>query len=77
MSTNTSSLSTFAASLGFEENPFQYTNANLEERLPDYFVPPPYFASVLGDPSKPETFRCLRASWRWQVRTTKNDGDSM
>lgn len=46
----------FANSLGFDSNPFEYTNADQEERLPDYFIPPPYFASVFGDPEHPTSF---------------------
>jgi hypothetical protein len=43
-------------SLGFDENPFASTNADEEERLPDYFVPPAYFPSVFGDPTRPSSF---------------------
>jgi hypothetical protein len=43
----------FLERLGFDSNPFQYTDADLEDRLPDYFVPPPYFPSVFGDPDHP------------------------
>lgn len=39
--------------LGFESNPFQYTDAEREKLLPEYFVPPPYFDSVWGDPITP------------------------
>lgn len=46
----------FFSSLGFDENPFAHTNADEEERLPQYFVPPPYFDSVFGDPEKPQSF---------------------
>ena len=46
----------FFQGLGFEENPFASTNADEEERLPDYFVPPPYFPSVFGDPKHPKSF---------------------
>lgn len=49
-------LSILANSLGFDGNPFQYTNADQEERLPTYFVPPPYFASVFGNPASPRPF---------------------
>lgn len=42
--------------LGFDSNPFQYTNADQEDRLPKYFIPPPYFASVFGNPQQPRPF---------------------
>jgi len=47
--------STFLGSLGFSENPFTMTNADEEPELQSYFVPPPYFASVLGDPARPKS----------------------
>jgi hypothetical protein len=31
------------------------TNAAEEPRLSDYFVEPPYFVSVMGDPSRPQS----------------------
>ena len=43
----------FLERLGFEANPFQFMNADDEPRLNQYFVDPPYFASVYGDPSWP------------------------
>lgn len=43
----------FLAKLGFRANPFQFTNADEEEHLQSYFVPPPYFESVWGDPNRP------------------------
>ena len=46
----------FFSGLGFEDNPFAYTNADEEDRLPEYFVSPPYFESVFGDPKKPKSF---------------------
>ncbi|MBT7075869.1 MAG: hypothetical protein HN560_17575 [Anaerolineae bacterium] len=46
----------FFSSLGFEDNPFAYTNADEEERLSEYFVPPPYFESVFGNPNRPKSF---------------------
>lgn len=45
----------FLAKLGFIENPFQSTNADEEEHLQTYFVPPPYFHSVWGDPDIPSS----------------------
>jgi len=44
---------TFLNRLGFLNNPFQYTNADEEELLQNYFVPPPYFQSVWGNPQTP------------------------
>ena len=43
----------FLARFEFTEDPFESTNAENEALLSDYFVPPPYFASVLGDPKAP------------------------
>jgi len=43
----------FLERLGFEANPFEFNNADQEPRLNEYFVHPPYFASVYGDPSQP------------------------
>jgi hypothetical protein len=40
---------------GFTEDPFASTNAEEEDLLTDYFVRPPYFASVLGKPSQPRS----------------------
>src|SRR5678815_4585587 len=44
-------LSKFLSSRGFSENPFASTNADKESKLATYFVPPPYFTSVKGDPN--------------------------
>ena len=41
--------------LGFVEDPFQSTNASDEPRIHEYFIEPPYFASVLGDPAQPRS----------------------
>lgn len=46
---------TFFNNLGFDSNPFQYTNADDEDRLEQYFIPPPYFNSVWGNPKKPKS----------------------
>jgi hypothetical protein len=43
-------LKEFLSRLGFTENPFQFTNADEEEHLQSYFVPPRYFLSVRDDP---------------------------
>ncbi|WP_274365018.1 P-loop ATPase, Sll1717 family [Paenibacillus thermotolerans] len=45
----------FYTSLGFEEDPFKYTNADQESRLDHYFVDPPYYQSLWGKPEEPET----------------------
>lgn len=39
---------------GFTSDPFATWDSDREEQLADYFVPPPYFPSVLGDPRAPE-----------------------
>jgi len=46
--------SSFIATAGFVSDPFASTDSDREEKLADYFVPPPYFASVMGDPANPE-----------------------
>jgi hypothetical protein len=45
----------FLARFGFNADPFASTNAEDEPRLGEYFVPPPYFPQVLGDPSEPKS----------------------
>lgn len=45
----------FLGSLGLRENPFVLTNADEEQNLSDYFVPPPFFDAVLGQPSEPKS----------------------
>ncbi|MGB3210315.1 MAG: hypothetical protein WBB19_06380 [Desulforhopalus sp.] len=49
------SLADFLAQFGFDDNPFRSTNAADEPKLTEYFVPPPYFASVLGTPAHPRS----------------------
>lgn len=49
------SLAEFLAQFGFEDDPFRSTNAAEEPKLTAYFVPPPYFASVLGTPAHPKS----------------------
>jgi hypothetical protein len=39
--------------LGFSQDPFAYTNADQEENLEDYFIPPPYYESIQGDYNSP------------------------
>ncbi|NHT16701.1 hypothetical protein [Cellulomonas sp. IC4_254] len=46
---------TFLESCGFVGDPFASTNSENEESLADYFVPPPYFESVLGSPKSPKS----------------------
>lgn len=41
--------------LGFDSNPFQYSNADREDRLAEYFIAPPYFDSVYGEPARPSS----------------------
>lgn len=41
--------------LGFSLDPFATTNADEEERLEDYFVEPPFFAAVNGQPENPKS----------------------
>ena len=45
----------FFGKFGFSENPFASTNADKEPRLASYFVSPPYFSSVRGDPADPRS----------------------
>ena len=40
-------------SLGFAQHPFSKTNADEEEFLHEYFVPPPYFDAIIGDALSP------------------------
>ena len=41
--------------LGFENHPFVHTNADEEPFLERYFVPPPFFDGVVGDPQHPSS----------------------
>jgi len=41
--------------LGFVADPFAKTNADEEERLDSYFIQPPFFESVFGDPKTPKS----------------------
>lgn len=52
LNSNLSSVEFWKAN-GFVENPFEYSNADQEERLEDYFIKPPYFQSVVGNPKNP------------------------
>lgn len=46
-------ISPFLARYGFTADPFELTNSDSEPLLANYFVPPPFFSSVLGDPNNP------------------------
>ena len=48
-------LSPFLTAFGFTGDPFRSTNAEDEPLLGDYFVPPPYFESVMGDYRNPHS----------------------
>jgi len=48
------SYESFMSARGFSGDPFAFTDSDREDRLADYFVPPPYFAGVMGTPSSPE-----------------------
>lgn len=48
-------VSEFLANLGFAVDPFESTNAEDEPELGSYFVPPPYFPTVMGDPESPKS----------------------
>jgi hypothetical protein len=41
--------------LGFKENPFAYTDADKEQLITEYFVPPPYFEAIQGDYKSPSS----------------------
>lgn len=41
--------------LGFSKHPFAKTNADEEEFLEKYFVPPPFFEAVVGDSNDPSS----------------------
>jgi hypothetical protein len=45
----------FLDRLGFAGDPFESTNADQEPNLDSYFVPPPYFPTVVGDPDSPQS----------------------
>lgn len=44
----------FAELRGFTSDPFASTNSESEDNLEEYFVPPPYFDTVIGDPRAPK-----------------------
>jgi hypothetical protein len=41
--------------LGFVADPFAKTNADEEERLDSYFIQPPFYGTVFGDPKSPKS----------------------
>lgn len=45
----------FLRELGFSEDPFASTNAADEPRIGSYFVEPPFFPAVVGNPSAPKS----------------------
>jgi hypothetical protein len=49
------SIESYLQKAGFVGDPLAHTNAEQEDRLEDYFVPPPYFQSVIGDPVTPKS----------------------
>jgi hypothetical protein len=59
MTVNTPRLLDFLHKLGLNSNPFEYTNADDEPLLEQYFVAPPYFDSVYGDPAHPASCMVL------------------
>ena len=53
-----SHFSTYAAlieRLGFVADPFDKTNADEEELLDSYFIQPPFYSAVFGDPASPKS----------------------
>lgn len=42
--------------LDLDGDPFAHTNADEEDRLSEYFIPPPYFTTAFGNPEHPKTF---------------------
>jgi hypothetical protein len=49
------SYSSLLTNLGFDADPFAKTNADEEDRLEEYFVPPPFFRAVYGDHRTPKS----------------------
>jgi hypothetical protein len=45
----------FYERLGFTGHPFSKTNADEEPLLKSYFIPPPFFDAVVGDPRHPNS----------------------
>ncbi|MGK0524788.1 MAG: hypothetical protein ACI92N_002432 [Pseudomonadales bacterium] len=67
--------------LGFTSHPFLKTNADEEESLQSYFVPPPYFDAVIGDPNSPSSSIVLaprgagKTAQRRMVETAAEQGN--
>lgn len=55
MATMSISKTEYLRSLGFNQDPFQYYNADEEDLLEKYFVDPPYFVSLWGDIRRPQS----------------------
>jgi len=53
--TTHSTYAALLARLGFIADPFAKTNADEEERLDSYFIQPPFFSTVYGDPLAPKS----------------------
>ena len=51
----TMSYTRLLSTLRFDADPFAKTNADEEERLDRYFVPPPFFSAVYGDYRTPKS----------------------
>ncbi len=68
-------------SLGFNQHPFSKTNADEEESLHEYFVPPPYFDAIIGDSSSPSSGMVLaprgagKTALRRMVESKENNFD--
>lgn len=58
---------------GFQADPFQSTNAADEPEISNYFVPPPYFKAVVGDPSQPKSQVILAPRGGRKDRTKGHD----
>ncbi|MEL6135437.1 MAG: hypothetical protein AAFR59_18920, partial [Bacteroidota bacterium] len=55
--------------LGFRRDPFAYANADEEEFLSSYFIPPPYFPSVVGTYHSPTS--CIVVAPRGAGKTAQ------
>lgn len=47
------SYETLIANFGFSQDPFASWDADTEDNLEDYFIEPPFFNAVFGEPSRP------------------------
>src|SRR5579863_4103367 len=47
------SYETLLSSLGFSQDPFASWDADAEDRLESYFIEPPFFKAVHGEPTHP------------------------